>query len=95
MKRILAATDFSTRSQRALRQAGLLARQAGAELTLLHIVHEDQPSHLIQIELAESEAILNEQVGSVAELQGINCRIVVTTGVVYDAILRMAGSIVT
>lgn len=93
MKRILAATDFSTRSQRALRQAGLLARQAGAELTLLHIVDEDQPSHLIQIELAESEAILNEQVGSVAELQGIDCRIVVTTGVAYDAIRRMAGSI--
>ena len=93
MKRILAATDFSTRSQRALRQAGLLARQTGAQLTLLHVVDEDQPPHLIQLERAEGEAILNEQVGSVAELQGIDCRIVVMAGVAFDAILRTAKSV--
>ena len=75
MERIFAATDFSTRSQRALRQAGLLARQTDAQLTLLHVVDEDQPPHLIQLE--RKAKILNEQVSSVAELQGIHCRIVV------------------
>ncbi len=93
MERILAATDFSTRSQRALRQAGLLARQTDAQLTLLHIVDEDQPPHLIQLERDEGETILKEQVGSVAELQGIDCRVVVTTGVAFDAILRTAKSV--
>jgi universal stress protein E len=93
MERILAATDFSTRSQRASRQAGLLARQTGAQLTLLHVVDEDQPAHLIQLERGEAEAILNEQVGSVAELQGIECRIVVMTGDAFDAILRTAESV--
>ncbi|WP_262271421.1 universal stress protein [Microvirga yunnanensis] len=39
---ILAATDFSTRSQRAVRRAGLLARDCGAELTLVHVVDDDQ-----------------------------------------------------
>lgn len=92
MKRIIAATDFSTRSQRALRQAGLLARQRGAQLTLLHVVDEDQPAHLIQLERTEGEAILNEQISSVAELQGIDCRIVVMTGVAFDAIQRTAES---
>ena len=93
MERILAATDFSTRSQRALRQAGLLARQTDAQLTLLHIVDEDQPPHLIQLERDEGETILKEQVGSVAELQGIDCRVVVMTGVAFDAILRTAKSV--
>lgn len=93
MERILAATDFSTRSQRALRQAGLLARQTGAQLTLLHVVDEDQPPHLIQLERGEGETILNEQVSSVAELQGVDCRVVVMTGVAFDAILRTAESV--
>ena len=92
MERILAATDFSSRSQRALRRAGLLAQQTGAQLTLLHVVDEDQPPHLIELERAEGEAILNEQVGSVAELQGIHCRVVVTLGVAFDAIVRAAES---
>ncbi len=35
MPHIVAATDFSSRSQRAFRRAGLLARQTGAELTLV------------------------------------------------------------
>jgi universal stress protein E len=39
--RILAATDFSTRSQRAVRRAGVLARDKGAELTLVHVVDDD------------------------------------------------------
>ena len=90
MERILAATDFSSRSQRALRRAGLLAQQTGAQLTLLHVVDEDQPPHLIELERAEGEAILNEQVGSVAELQGIHCRVVVTLCVAFDAIVRAA-----
>jgi nucleotide-binding universal stress UspA family protein len=37
MDRILVATDFSTRSDRALRRATLIARRTGAALTLLHV----------------------------------------------------------
>ena len=40
---ILAATDFSTRSHRALRRAGLLARERKAELTLVHVLEDDHP----------------------------------------------------
>jgi hypothetical protein len=37
---ILAATDFSTRSNRAVRQAGLLAQARNARLGLAHIVDD-------------------------------------------------------
>jgi len=47
---ILAATDFSTRSYRALRQAGLLARACGGELSLVHVVDDDRPPDLVAIE---------------------------------------------
>jgi universal stress protein E len=92
MKRVLAATDFSTRSQRAVRRAGLLARQAGAELVLLHIVDEDQPEHLVQLERTEARKILDEQVGAMPELQGVSCRPLVSTGAAYDAILGAAST---
>jgi hypothetical protein len=47
---ILAATDFSTRSNRALRQAGLLAQHTEAELHVLHVVDDDQPDELVRME---------------------------------------------
>jgi nucleotide-binding universal stress UspA family protein len=92
MQRILAATDFSTRSQRALRRAGLLARQTGAELTLLHVVDEDQPAHLVDLERGEATKILSEQIGSVAELRGVRCHGLAIAGVAFKAIIESARS---
>ncbi|WP_292420537.1 universal stress protein [Mesorhizobium sp.] len=59
--KILAATDFSTRSQRALRRAGLLARNVAAELTLVHVVDDDQPSAIVRLETREAEDILQNK----------------------------------
>jgi len=42
LRRLLVATDFSARSDRALRRAELLARQTGAALTLVHAVDDDR-----------------------------------------------------
>jgi nucleotide-binding universal stress UspA family protein len=47
MTRILIATDFPVRSDRATRRASLLARKLGARLTLVHVVDADQPPSLI------------------------------------------------
>jgi nucleotide-binding universal stress UspA family protein len=89
---ILAATDFSTRSQRAVRRAGLLARDGGADLTLVHVVDDDQPSGLIALERREAERILGEQIGAVAELRGLPSRALVVEGDPFDGILRAAAS---
>ena len=92
---ILAATDFSTQSQRALRRAGLLARDTGAELALVHVVDDDQPQDLIEMEGREAKRILAEQVGVMPEFRGVQCYTIVTTGDPFDAILRMAADINT
>jgi nucleotide-binding universal stress UspA family protein len=91
--RILAATDFSTRSQRALRRAGLLARASDAELALVHVVDDDQPPRLVYIESREAERTLVEQVDSMTELRGVRCRPMVVPGDPFDGILRTAAEV--
>jgi nucleotide-binding universal stress UspA family protein len=59
---------------------------------LLHVVDEDQPAHLIELERNESEKILNERIGSIEELRGVHCLNVVVAGAPFDAILRTAES---
>ena len=58
MRKLLCATDLSTRADRAVRRAALLARQYGAELLLLHVVDDDQPKHFVEARLAEARAHL-------------------------------------
>lgn len=91
--RIVAATDFSTRSNRALRQAGLLAQPGNGELHVVHVVDDDQPEELVRMEKREAERLLSEQVGSMPELQGVGARPMVTTGDPFDGILRAAAEI--
>jgi nucleotide-binding universal stress UspA family protein len=88
---ILAATDFSTRSNRALRQAGLLAQPSNAQLHIVHVVDDDQPEELVRIEKREAERILAEQMDSMTELGGVQCRPMVVTGDPFDGILRAAA----
>jgi nucleotide-binding universal stress UspA family protein len=92
MPHIVAATDFSSRSQRAFRRAGVLARQTGAELTLVHVVDDDQPDAMMAFEKQEAGKFLDEQTQSLDELRGLPCRTVVTTGEAFDGILRVAES---
>jgi universal stress protein E len=88
---ILAATDFSTRSNRAIRQAGLLAQAQDAQLHLLHVVDDDQPEELVGMERREAERVLTEQMSSMSELRGVQCRPMVVTGDPFDGILRTAA----
>jgi len=89
---ILAATDFSTRSNRALRQAGLLA-QPGNVLHIVHVVDDDQPEELVGMEEREAERLLNEQVNSTPERRGTHARPMVVKGDPFDGILRAASEI--
>ena len=90
---IVVATDFSTRSNRALRQAGLLAETADAQLHLIHVVDEDQPADMVRSEEREAKRVLSEQIASMPELQGVRCSPLVTTGYAFDGILRTAQSL--
>jgi nucleotide-binding universal stress UspA family protein len=90
---ILAATDFSTRSNRALRQAGLLAQLGSAQLHIVHVVDDDHPEELVRMEKLEAERLLNEQTGSMPELRDVQVRPMVVTGDPFDGILRAAAEI--
>ena len=93
MQRIVAATDFSSRSDRAIKRAGLLARQFGSELILTHIVDEDQPESLVDIETREALRLLKEQIGALPELGGLDCRVEVITGDPFSGILHVAETV--
>lgn len=87
---IVAATDFSTRSNRAVRQAGLLAKPAGAQLHVVHVVDDDQPEEFVRMESREAERLLSDQLASMTELQGVQVQPKVVTGDPFDGILRAA-----
>ena len=88
--RILAATDFSSRSDRALRRAGQLAKRLGGIVTITHVVDDDQPTHLVELERREAEKLLAEQLRTWSELSEIECKIHVDVGDAFDGILRVA-----
>lgn len=90
---ILAATDFSTRSNRALRQAGLLAQPGDTQLHIVHVVDEDRPEDLVRIERREAERVLAEQMSSMPELRDVQPRPMVVTGDPFDGILRAAAEV--
>jgi universal stress protein E len=91
--RVLAATDFSTRSNRAVRQAGLLAQPNRAQLHVVHVVDDDQPEELVRMEKREAQQVLVEQIYSMPELRGLNARPSVVTGDPFDGILKTAAEI--
>ncbi len=73
MQSILLATDFSERSDRALRRAILLARETGARVELLHVVDDDRPRRMVDDEATEARRLLDELSRSLREGDGIAC----------------------
>ena len=88
--RILVATDFSPRSDRALRRGILLARQNSTELLLTHVIDDDQPQRLIDVEKREAAALLHELASTLRESDGIDCESHVAIGDAFQGIVRMA-----
>jgi nucleotide-binding universal stress UspA family protein len=73
MQRIMLATDFSERSDRALRRAVILARQHGATLDILHIVDDDRPRRIVDHEVNDARQLLADLARSLKDLDGVAC----------------------
>lgn len=86
MKRILVATDFSERSDRAVRRATLLAKTSGAFLSLVHVIDDDQPRRIIQAERRAAEDILAEQTRSLREIDRLPCASRIVFGDPFEGI---------
>jgi nucleotide-binding universal stress UspA family protein len=93
MQRILVATDLSPRSERAIQRAALLAREHGGALTLVHVVDDDQPRQIVDLEAGEAAGFLRQQVATLPELRGVDCRLEIVVGDAFDGILRAAATI--
>lgn len=93
MRRILVATDFSTRSDRALRRATLLARQFAAELVFAHVVDDDQPARLVAAEERESQVLLEELAATVAATDGLACSFRIAHGEAFAGVQDIARQI--
>jgi len=73
MQTIMVATDFSERSDRALRRATLLAKETGASLILVHVVDDDRPRHIVDREGKDAESLLRELAATVRRVDGVAC----------------------
>lgn len=93
MKRVLVATDFSTRSDRALRRAILLAGQCGASLTLVHVIDDDQPAYLIESQRDAASDLLQETARTMSRVDHVAADVVIATGEASAGILRVAEEV--
>jgi nucleotide-binding universal stress UspA family protein len=73
MKRIMFATDFSERSDRALRRAVILARAHDAVLEIVHVVDDDRPRRIVDHEVNDARQLLSEMARSLKDLDGVSC----------------------
>jgi nucleotide-binding universal stress UspA family protein len=93
MKMILVATDFSARSDRAMRRAILLAKSLDASMSIVHVVDDDQPDRLISAEREAASALLVEQARTVSTTDGVTCDFSVVLGDAFEGIAKAAADI--
>jgi nucleotide-binding universal stress UspA family protein len=92
VKRILAATDFSSRALVAVRRAAVLAKEHAAELELCHAVDDDQPERLRQLAMDASRQALDALPDEVAELKDLSVEMSVILGDAFEAIIAAADA---
>ena len=90
MNRLLVATDFSPRSDRALRRAVLICKKLGATLTVLHVVDGDRPESLIASDHASAGAVLEDITRTLRSEDGIIADPMVIVEDVHIGIMRAA-----
>lgn len=93
MNRLLVATDFSVRSDRALRRASLLAHKLEASLTVVHVVDADRPPKLIAADQVAASATLEELTQTLRDVDGLDADWLVRTDDIYAGILAAADEI--
>jgi len=88
--RRLVATDFSARSDRALRRAILTAHQIAAELILFHALDDDLPEPLLAVQRDASEALLAELADTITNTDRIKCSYRLALGDPFRALIDTA-----
>jgi universal stress protein E len=90
LRRLLATTDFSTRSELAVKRAALLCRQFKAELQLLHVVDDDQPGDVVEQKTRQAIALLQTTAAGVSKDLGKAPVTTVKAGDPFQEIVKVA-----
>lgn len=90
MQNILAATDFSERSERAIRRATMLAEQVGATLSVVHVVDDDQPRRIVDSRSRLASELLDERAAQLKDASGVACKTIVALGDPFAGIVETA-----
>lgn len=93
MDRLLIATDFSPRSDRALRRASLIAGKVNASITLLHVVDADRPERLIEADRGAASKVLHDAASSLKSHDGLDVDWLVMVDDVHKGILGAAEEV--
>ncbi|KQB13929.1 universal stress protein [Rhodobacter capsulatus] len=92
MQRIMLATDFSERSDRALRRSVILARQHGAALEIVHVIDDDRPRRIVDHEVSDARHLLGEMARTLKDMDGVACTTEVLLDDPFAGILKAAGT---
>jgi len=90
LRRLLATTDFSARSELALKRAASLCGQFKAELQLLHVVDDDQPANVIEQETQQAASLLQTKAAELRNDAGGEPVTIVQGGDPFEEIVRVA-----
>lgn len=93
MEVILVATDFSERSDRALRRAVLLARESAARIHLVHVVDDDRPRRFVDHDTADARTLFSELSRTLEEVDGVPCDTQVIQADPFAGIAKVAEDI--
>jgi nucleotide-binding universal stress UspA family protein len=92
--RILAATDLTERSERALGRAMRLRDQFDAQLTVLHVVEEELPERIAKRRAADARQLIATQLRNLAPAASLKATAVeIAVGVDYAAIIRRVNEL--
>src|SRR5262245_1165294 len=90
MRMLIAGTDLSSRSDRALHRAALIAREFKARLLLLRVFDDEQRPARIDQDKRQAPALLYGQALHLAELAKARPDVLVKIGDPFDVIVRTA-----
>lgn len=93
LRNILIATDLSGRSEKAVMRGLSLAARFAARVVVVHVVDDDQPSSLADVEAERSAALLNEMLAPLAGSLGIRPEVRILRGIESEAIRLAADEI--
>lgn len=92
MQSILLATDFSERSDRALRRAVILAQAHDAALHIVHVVDDDRPPRTVDRAEGEARQMLADLVRSLKDMNAMACTTQVLRGNPFVGLVKASDA---